>query len=538
MVAGDTSAAALPYWMAGLVAVLMLAGAAAGLGSITLMEWYGVRIASYLADRTIRSTLAAPYEWFLGQQGPRLAQRLVSDPMTVGLALYPPVMEILYNALFLTFAVATIVIASPVESLLVIVALLASAVMVLAWLRPMTARFAAQQRDLLMDANKIGVEATSGIKDVKVRAREGYFARLHNRTITDASVARMKLNLVNRAVPMLILLVGQFGILALAIVLLASGRSAAELTAQLTLLVLVLARAIPAASRLFGSVNKLAGTEPFIRSLLELLSVVDRGKPAIPQGAAPSVPDNWREVAFESVTYAYPNAERGALTMVDFRLKRGEFVGIVGSSGAGKTTLVDLLLGLLLPQQGRISIDGLALRQFDMKSWYRSIGYVPQSPFIANDTLRRNVAFGVTDDRIDDSRVWLALDAAGLAAVCRALPSGLDAVMGDRGTRLSGGQRQRLAVARALYDEPRLLVLDEATSALDLATEQEVQETIEGLRGRITVVAIAHRLKTLQACDRLIVMENGRVASEGTHEALLRTSALYRRLAGVEASAA
>jgi ATP-binding cassette subfamily C protein len=526
-----------PYILAGCVAVLMVAGAAAGVGAITLMEWYGVRIASFLADRTIRSTLKAPYEWFLAQQGPRLAQRLVSDPMTVGLALYPPVMEVLYNGLFLMFAVATIVLAAPLESLLVIAALLACAFGVLALMRPMTARYSGEQRDLLMEANKIGVEAVGGIKDVKVRAREAYFARLHSATVRAASVSRLKLNLVNRAVPSVILLVGQMGILALALVLLASGRSAAELTAQLTLLVLVLARTIPAASRLFGSVNKLAGTEPFIRSLLDLLTSTGGGDRRAPANAR-VLPVDWRRVTFEQVGYAYPDAGHTALHNLSLEIRRGEYIGIVGASGAGKSTLVDLLLGLLHPQQGQVAVDGTPLAQADIQSWYRGVGYVPQSPFIANDTLLRNVAFGIPDEQVDEARAWRAIDAAGLGDVCRSLPERLQTVMGDRGTRLSGGQRQRLAIARALYDEPRLLVLDEATSALDLASETEVQDTIERLRGHITVVAVAHRLRTLQSCDRLVVMAAGQVAAEGTHETLVRTSEIYRDLAGTAASAA
>jgi ABC-type multidrug transport system fused ATPase/permease subunit len=177
------------------------------------------------------------------------------------------------------------------------------------------------------------------------------------------------------------------------------------------------------------------------------------------------------------------------------------------------------------------------LAQADIQLWYRGIGYVPQSPFIANDTLLRNVAFGIPDEKVDEERAWRVIDAVGLGDVCRSLPERLQAVMGDRGTRLSGGQRQRLAIARALYYEPRLLVLDEATSALDMASETEVQDTIECLRGHITVVAVAHRLRTLQSCDRLVVIVAGKVVAEGTHETLIQTSEIYRDLAGVIGSA-
>jgi ABC-type multidrug transport system fused ATPase/permease subunit len=170
------------------------------------------------------------------------------------------------------------------------------------------------------------------------------------------------------------------------------------------------------------------------------------------------------------------------------------------------------------------------LSGYSQHSWFRSIGYVPQNPFISNDTVRRNVAFGLHEERIDDERVWHALERAGLADVGRALPEGLDTMMGDRGLRLSGGQRQRLSIARAFYDDPKLLVLDEATSALDTLTEREIQKTIAELVGKATVIAIAHRLSTVELSDRLFLFDGGRLEADGNYQELFGTSAMFRKL--------
>jgi ATP-binding cassette subfamily C protein len=206
-------------------------------------------------------------------------------------------------------------------------------------------------------------------------------------------------------------------------------------------------------------------------------------------------------------------------------------LAIVGPSGAGKSTLVDLLLGLLTPTSGRITVDGRDIAGA-LRSWQRHIGYVAQEPFVLDDTIRRNVAFGVADAEIDDRRVTAALRLAQLVGFVTGLPDGLDTLLGERGTRLSVGQRQRVAIARALYDEPEVLVFDEATSALDTPTERELIAALESLRGVKTLVVIAHRLTTVRRCDRLAVLRDGRLAAVGPYDELLARDAGFRAMAG------
>ena len=197
------------------------------------------------------------------------------------------------------------------------------------------------------------------------------------------------------------------------------------------------------------------------------------------------------------------------------RIRAGEAVGFIGTSGAGKSTLVDILLGLLKPDAGMVLVDGIDIEE-GLRSWQDQIGYVPQSIYLTDDWLRRNVAFGLPDERIDDAAVAQALRAARLAEFVESLPQGAETVVGERGVRLSGGQRQRIGIARALYHDPAVLVLDEATSSLDSATEGEVMESVQALTGRKTVIIVAHRLGTVERCNTIYRLAGGRITEHGT----------------------
>jgi ABC-type multidrug transport system fused ATPase/permease subunit len=230
-------------------------------------------------------------------------------------------------------------------------------------------------------------------------------------------------------------------------------------------------------------------------------------------------------LVFEGVSFSYQDSPDGpgepALSGIDLMIRRGESIGIVGPTGAGKTTLVDLMLGVLEPSSGTIRVDGRDIR-LSPRAWQHQIGYVPQTIYLIDDTIRRNIALGLEDAEIDDARVMESARDAQLDGFLSGLADGLDTLAGERGVRLSGGERQRIAVARALYKRPSVLIFDEATAALDNITEQALTQTLHGLHGRITSVFIAHRLSTVQACDRLIFLRGGRIVDIGTFTELQR----------------
>lgn len=231
----------------------------------------------------------------------------------------------------------------------------------------------------------------------------------------------------------------------------------------------------------------------------------------------------------DGVVFRYATAKEPALNGISLQVRLGEFIGIVGRSGSGKTTLVDVILGLLEPESGSVTVDAVDIST-ELRAWRQTIGYVPQTIYLTDDSLRRNIAFGLRDDEVDDAAIGDAIRRAQLTDLVAELPNGVDTFVGERGVRLSGGQRQRIGIARALYRRPAVLVLDEATSALDADTESLISDTLEELRGSVTVITIAHRLSTVRACDRLMLLENGRLAAEGSFDELEATHPGFARL--------
>jgi ATP-binding cassette subfamily C protein len=237
------------------------------------------------------------------------------------------------------------------------------------------------------------------------------------------------------------------------------------------------------------------------------------------------------QVALEGISYKYSSSDAPSLFDIELSIARGESIGIVGSTGAGKSTLVDVFMGLLTPTAGRMTLDGKLIDDAALSSWQRKIGYVAQSIFLADDSLRRNVALSMPDEEVDDEQIWGALRIAQMDDFVRSLPEGLETFVGERGVRISGGERQRIGIARALYHEPEVLVFDEATSSLDNQTEASVMHAIQALRGDRTLLIIAHRLSTVRWCDRLIYMKNGRIVESGTFDELYLQNTDFREMA-------
>ena len=227
--------------------------------------------------------------------------------------------------------------------------------------------------------------------------------------------------------------------------------------------------------------------------------------------------------------YRYPKAKEWALQNIDLTIDKGQSIGIIGKSGAGKTTIVDIILGLLQIEQGDIKVDGISVKN-NLRAWQNLVGYIPQSIFLIDDTLERNIAFGIADDSIDRNKLDKAIQAAQLTEVVEKLPHGVNTVIGERGVLLSGGQRQRVGIARALYHEREVLVLDEATAALDNETEELITKAIESLSSNKTIIVIAHRLTTLKNCDRIYVLDKGRIVDSGSYqEVVLNKYSLFNK---------
>lgn len=314
-----------------------------------------------------------------------------------------------------------------------------------------------------------------------------------------------------------------------------AGDTAQSMTQDLAVVVMSLFRLIPVVNRSLTSVAYINSAVEPLKALLKEADEIDyRGlKRAEAENATVEPLKLTSSLNLHKLTFSYPNAAEPSLRDIDLTIRKGEFVGVIGPSGAGKTTLIAILLGFVRPDSGDYRIDGQQVDSERIRALRHTIGYVDQQPFIFEASIMQNVAFGVELAEIDRNRVEQALRQAELWDFVCSLEKGMETSAGENGKRLSGGQRQRLSIARALYKQPTILILDEATSALDVETEHRISTTIQNLKGSLTIIAIAHRLSTLRTCDRLIMMEDGAIVDSGPYEELLDRNTGFRRLVAI-----
>ena len=362
-----------------------------------------------------------------------------------------------------------------------------------------------------------------GVKDVKILGTEEYFVTQYGENLYKNSevVRRFSVAQILPRFGLEILTIIGLAVLVSTMVLLDS-----ELTEILPVLGLFGAaafRLLPAVNRLINNFQIINISRPQVDEVFEDLDLPDQLNQINSDRSTLT-----NSISVVDISFSYSESLKDAVSGVSVKIGRGEAVGFIGPSGSGKSTLVDLLLGLLKPKSGKVLVDGSDIHN-NLRGWQDQIGYVPQSIFLTDDTLRRNVAFGLPKDKIDDDAVMSAIRSAQLEEFVASLPDGMETVVGERGVRLSGGQRQRIGIARALYNNPDVLVLDEATSSLDTETEHGVMQAVQALQGDKTVIIVAHRLSTVEYCDRLYRLENAQIVDEGTFsEVTSRTKDLPR----------
>jgi len=367
-------------------------------------------------------------------------------------------------------------------------------------------------------------QAFGGIKEVRIRGCEPFIVETFAETGREHAKAARIARVIAQMPRFTFETLAVAGMLLVAIIVLARGGGTERLVPLLGVMALAVVRMMPSAVRMLGAINDMRYFAPSVAALAKDLSEREPAEPAKKALAFDT------DIRFDSVDYTYPEAPKPSLENVSLTITKGEAIALVGGSGAGKTTLADILIGLLHPTKGKLLVDGTPIAAENVRAWQRNIGYVPQHVYLGDETLRRNIAFGVPDAEIDDARIEKALAAARLTDFVKSLPKGLGTTVGERGARLSGGQRQRIGIARALYFDPKVLVLDEATSALDGLTEAEVVEAIEAARADRTTIVIAHRLSTVRGCDRLVYMAGGAITNIGTWDVLLRENADFKKL--------
>ena len=500
-------------------------------GLLTVVTWVQEQALNAsvreLSSRLLAAYLGAPYAFHFRRNSAGLIHRVTDAVHTVFRGVLGSLVKTASEALVVGGIVVILALTAPVVTGIAVVVVGGLLLLPLTLSRKATARWGQAVQKLDAEILQTLQQSLGGVKEVKVIGREPFFLSQFDERVAAAARLRARYVAISASLRMGVETTFVCGLLAVSLLL--TLRSGAAAVPLLGLFAYAGFRVIPASNRIMLYVAELRYSRAWIHDLRADLAALP--EPA-PEDAAGIEPIRFtRTIALERVSFTYEGEPEPVLVDVGLTIAKGESIAIVGASGAGKSTLIDLLLGLLEPTAGRITVDGRDIRSA-MRSWRRHIGYVPQEPFILDDTVRRNVAFGLPDAEIDERRIHTALRLAQLADVVAGLPRGIDTMLGERGTRLSGGQKQRVAIARALYHEPEVLIFDEATSALDTPTERELIAALEALRGVKTLVVIAHRLTTVKRCDRLALLRDGRLAAVGPYDDLLARDAGFREMAG------
>ncbi len=483
-------------------------------------------------NEIVERLVSAPYSWFLITNSALTTRAVSIDILRWGQDFVGRIFSITQTLVLGAVATLLVAFVAPLAGAITAVAVLSLAIALSMVTRARMRHYTEVER-LNLDRSTIGLtQLLAGIKDVKLSGTPDQFAYQATESMARLTEVQTQRNTLRQVLPVLTLLAGQVAMILVIGVLWWLGRPVSQIAEQMVFLAIVSARLLPAANRLFVDFSVLWDVLPYVKNVHQLRAALSSATPSSqPTTQGMPFPAQWSAMEGLDLGYRYPESAAESLSGVNLTIRRGAAYGLAGPSGAGKTTLVDLLLRLLDPSQGSLRVDGIDATRIPLADWRRRIGYVAQQPFVTDDTLLANVAFGVRPEQVDRELATDCLRRANLESVIGDLPQGMDTRLGERGIRLSGGQRQRVAIARALYKRPEILILDEATSALDSIAEKAIQDAITQLHGDVTLIVIAHRISTIQSCDEIWLLDSGRISATGCYAELLEKSELFRRLA-------
>ena len=468
-----------------------------------------------LSTRLVSVYLRQPYPYHLQRHSTELVGNATGVAFNVFAGVVLPASVALTEALVTALISALLLVVNPLATLLAVGVTGGVSLALYGFFRARLQRLGERQLAERAELNRWLTQAIGGIKETIILGREQFFVDNHARLVAALSRSNAVMQTVGTLPRLFVETAVICALVAVVAVLVRSGTRIETVFPSLALFGVAALRLMPSATRIVGALTMIRFYQSSVDSLArDLAEGGARERPPLP-ASAPRFALS-RQIEARALSYTYADAAVPALHDVSLRIDRGSMVAFVGRSGAGKSTLVDILIGLHSPTSGQVLVDGRDIAA-DVRSWQRSIGYVPQSIFLADDSLRRNVAFGLDDAEIDDEAVRRALEAAQLGDFVRSLPRGVETKVGERGSRISGGQRQRLGIARALYGDPDVLVLDEPTTALDLPTAQEVGTVLSSLAGRKTVLLIAHQMSSVRLCHRVFLLRDGALVAEGSY---------------------
>jgi ABC-type multidrug transport system fused ATPase/permease subunit len=499
--------------------------ASLSLRRVHLTAW---NINHFLSQRLLSHYLRQPYSWFLGRHSSELGRNLLEEVRIVVQGALIPMLTAGVRGIEALLLILLLLFVDPFLTLCAGGLIGAAYLLIHFAVRSIQQRLGTIRAEATRVRYQVANEALGGIKEVKSMGAEEAFLRRYRDT-GPPFVRSMAWNHILATVPRHLLEVLSLGTaIGIILFLIRSGRPLDDSLPVLALFGFAGYKLVPSFHQVFSGVSAAGFTLPTLRALQEDFATGTTQAPARREITPLRFSDS---VGLENVTLRYPGSEAPSLVGVSLRIPKGSRIGVVGPTGAGKTTFVDLLLGLLRPDEGRLVVDGKPIGDGDWEAWRKAVGYVPQSIFLPDDSIAHNIAFGVQADQMDWERIRNAAKAAELDSFINSLPQKYETRVGERGVLLSGGQRQRIGIARALYRRPSLLLLDEATSALDGATESAVMESLFRSEEALTTVIVAHRLSTVQQCDSIVVLNRGRIEGQGSFEELMEGNELFRFIA-------
>ncbi len=511
-----------------------------GIGLQALTEYFTVRytfMRGYtLSARLMKSYFSRPYFWFLNRHSADLGKSILSEVEQVVHYSLLPFLQLLSGAVQAFCLICLLLIVNPMVAVLG-TAILGSTYGLIYWkLKQYLVRIGKKRIKVNQERYQISQEAFGGIKAVKAAGLESGYLASFQKSARNYANYRSHASIIAIIPGYALQIIAFGGILIILMSLLVTRQgNLLEVIPIMGVFAFSGIRLLPTLGQIYRSFTKIKYGKPALDALyMDMVEV-------IPEAAGRNLADTKPDISpkglsncleLKQVEYTYPNSQTSALKNIRLNIKANTTVGFAGSTGAGKTTAVDVILGLLPPRKGALIVDGTPITSGNLVSWQQTLGYVPQHIFLADDTVTANIAFGIPADQVDQAAVVRAAKIAELHKfVISELPDGYDTLVGERGIRLSGGQCQRIGIARALYHDPDVLIMDEATSALDNLTERAVMSAIHTLSNKKTIILIAHRLSTVKNCDTIFLLEQGELIAQGTYESLLRTSSSFKQMA-------
>jgi ABC-type multidrug transport system fused ATPase/permease subunit len=516
----------------GLTIVVLALGNAVSAANLWTQTRYIAKARRLLSSELFTGFLHQPYSFHVQRDTASLSRVLGSDVESALGGFLASLLGVVAKGLSGLVLISFIVIVDPLVALGTVLLLGGGYMFIYRLIRVRQSRLGAQMVEASVSLGRATLEGFAGIKELRVLGREATSTQTYTEVLATLVKAQAS-NLLAAALPRYVIEVMAYaGIVAVTLGFVLKGEGTAAVP-SLALYALAGNRLVPIFQQFFASAITIKYHTKAVESLAADLTLVRQTLMPNDPSAHEQQPLAFQHtLTLTNVIFTYPTAQSAALKGISLAILKNQSIGFVGRTGSGKTTLADLILGLYPPQTGSIEVDGIILTAKNDRAWRRRVGYVPQTVFLTNASIAENIALGIPFDDIDHTAVIRAAQMSQAEEFIQLLPEGYSTVVGERGVKLSGGQRQRLGIARALYHRPDVLVFDEATSALDGMTEDAVMEAVQRLSAQCTLILIAHRLRTIQACDRIVMLEAGRIVADGTYSELLTSSVAFKQLAG------